>query len=120
MYVILDLELKIKPNKLLEQPFSLFTKTWKYGGIVLVTEAAETKSSLPTMYICKFGQNPSNGSVDSAQKTSYAVLFPNPQKQLYSRRGPYCIFLKINKLLQHKHNFFNLMYRHFAFWLFQN
>ena len=41
----------------------------------LENEAKVTKSNqlvpLPTMYICKFGPNPSNGSEDNAQKRSY-------------------------------------------------
>ena len=51
MYEILELVLNIETNKHSEQPFSLFIKTWKYGGIVLVTEVAGELKLRVTSYM---------------------------------------------------------------------
>ena len=39
---------------------------------VKVTKILSTRSALPTVYLCKFGQNPSIGSKDNVPKRSYA------------------------------------------------
>ena len=49
----------------------------KEGGYDLenwtkVTKTESTRSALPTVYLCKFGQNPFIGSKDNARKRSYA------------------------------------------------
>ena len=39
-----------------------------YGMVTLKIRSRSPKSDLQPMYLCKFGQNPSTGSEDNAQK----------------------------------------------------